>query len=411
MVNGAAAMLEPTFNGYVATTQDALLLFEACLTGDLRHVPRRPCDRERSHLVRSGSVFVYDESSSGIKRWTDGIAWSPSRILGNFLVYRELNKQFPSGEKRRAIKKATRRPVPARWPGKLSSQQDNSQGSSSTSIGSEPCTYRPSHQLELERAFVGSLLDSYSFKDSGLVKKTMSVTVIGVTHHLVSYYTIHDVMCGSLSPPSIVESLRSIRPRNALTQEQNFRYPIDELDAESAVRREEPSQAAAYRSRPPTMAPPTNHMQTPLLDFYLHSAPYANSPPPQLDPFTGSLTCATLADQLALNPYSVNPGPTAIPPTQEAHHSVGARPYGGEMDSMSTHSVLTTSIPGGLTCAYPGSLNCRDVSNSDHSLSAYRNSSVSSCIQATDVPFRLDRSAPGGIPRDSFSMCSQFQNS
>ncbi|KAJ6012585.1 Global transcription regulator sge1 [Penicillium canescens] len=45
MVNGAAAMLEPTFTGYVATTQDAVLLFEACLTGDLHHVPRRPYDR------------------------------------------------------------------------------------------------------------------------------------------------------------------------------------------------------------------------------------------------------------------------------------------------------------------------------------------------------------------------------
>jgi hypothetical protein len=31
---------------------------------------------------------------------------------------------------------------------------------------------------------VGSLVDSYGFKDSGLVKKTMSVTVLGVTHHL-----------------------------------------------------------------------------------------------------------------------------------------------------------------------------------------------------------------------------------
>jgi hypothetical protein len=37
-------------------------------------------------MVQSGAVFVFDEHESGIKRWTDGLVWSPSRILGNFLV-------------------------------------------------------------------------------------------------------------------------------------------------------------------------------------------------------------------------------------------------------------------------------------------------------------------------------------
>jgi hypothetical protein len=37
-------------------------------------------------MITSGSVFVFDEDESGIKRWTDGFFWSPSRILGNFLV-------------------------------------------------------------------------------------------------------------------------------------------------------------------------------------------------------------------------------------------------------------------------------------------------------------------------------------
>ena len=176
MVNGTA-VLEPTFTGYVATTQDALLLFEACLTGVLHHVPRRPHDRERSHLVRSGSVFIYEENSSGIKRWTDGVTWSPSRILGNFLVYRELDKPFPPGEKKRAMKKATRRPMPTGRPGEPYARHD-SQSYSPTSP-SQAFPDRP--QSELERALVGSLVDSYGFKDSGLVKKTMSVTVMGIT--------------------------------------------------------------------------------------------------------------------------------------------------------------------------------------------------------------------------------------
>lgn len=45
-------------------------------------------------MIRPGSVYVFDELESGIKRWTDGKVWSPSRILGNFLVYRELERKI-----------------------------------------------------------------------------------------------------------------------------------------------------------------------------------------------------------------------------------------------------------------------------------------------------------------------------
>lgn len=48
-------------------------------------VKRRLRDDERK-AIRSGQVFVFDERESGIKRWTDGMLWSPSRILLNFLV-------------------------------------------------------------------------------------------------------------------------------------------------------------------------------------------------------------------------------------------------------------------------------------------------------------------------------------
>lgn len=97
--------LHPTFEGLVAPTFDSLLLFEACLSGQLDHVPRRPQERERQALIKSSCVFIYEEHVSGIKRWTDGIFWSPSRILGNFLVYRELEKPFPPGKKKQALKR------------------------------------------------------------------------------------------------------------------------------------------------------------------------------------------------------------------------------------------------------------------------------------------------------------------
>jgi hypothetical protein len=56
-------------------------------------VKRRLREEERK-LIRSGQVFVFDEKESGIKRWTDGLVWSPSRILWNFLVYRQVDKKF-----------------------------------------------------------------------------------------------------------------------------------------------------------------------------------------------------------------------------------------------------------------------------------------------------------------------------
>ncbi|KAJ5570245.1 uncharacterized protein N7459_009675 [Penicillium hispanicum] len=407
MVNGTAAVLEPTFTGYVATTQDALILFEACLTGVLHHVPRRPHDRERSHLVRSGSVFIYEENSSGIKRWTDGVTWSPSRILGNFLVYRELEKPFPPGEKKRAMKKANRRPAPPTRPGEPYPRHDsNGQGYSPTSPAG-PFGDRP-HQSEVERALVGSLVDSYGFKDSGLVKKTMSVTVLGVTHHLVSYYSVEDVVHGVLSPPSMVESLRYIRPRTDLTQKQSFRAPIDDLETTAMESAHDPSHAALYGYRPQMMAPPGYGMPSPSADFYMHASPYAATHAPQTGPIAGYSMGGSMPGHPAPNPYLPSPA-TATPmaPKLEDYHAFRAGPYGGSMDSLG-HSALSTSIPGGLNTAIPSSLSDRNRSTSDHSPSAYRNSSISSRSVATDATSPMDPSTPATYSRSSFSLSGQM---
>jgi Gti1/Pac2 family transcription factor len=222
-----AAILQPTYTGHVSTTNDALILFEACLSGHLNHVPRRPHDRERNSLIRSGCVFIYEENASGIKRWTDGVTWSPSRILGNFLVYRELDKPFPPGEKKRANKKNSRRPA---RPGEPYARPDSTGESySPTTPQSTSFTNTPTPS-DAERQLIGSLIDSYGFKPNGLVKKTMSVTVQGVTHHLVSYYNMDDVKNGLLEPPSQAPALSGIRPRLELTSKQSFRAPLEEMD-------------------------------------------------------------------------------------------------------------------------------------------------------------------------------------
>ena len=78
-----------TFNGYINTLEEAVMLAQAC---DLYIVPcvkNRLTERERRQIT-CGSIFVFCEEESGIKRWTDGKAWSPSRIFGNFLIYKVL---------------------------------------------------------------------------------------------------------------------------------------------------------------------------------------------------------------------------------------------------------------------------------------------------------------------------------
>ncbi|CAO3567409.1 unnamed protein product [Mortierella alpina] len=79
-----------TYYGLIKTPLDALIIFEACHLGIISRVHRRLSDIERQS-VRSGSVYCFDEREAGMRRWTDGKSWSPSRVTGSFLTYRELD--------------------------------------------------------------------------------------------------------------------------------------------------------------------------------------------------------------------------------------------------------------------------------------------------------------------------------
>ncbi|CAG8524105.1 14490_t:CDS:2 [Cetraspora pellucida] len=189
--------IEPTFIGYIETTQDTLLLFEACRRGNLVKISRRLQEKERK-IITSGSVFVFDERESGIKRWTDGLLWSPSRILGNFLIYRELDKRTPAGKKETT-------PV-------------ERQRSNSTDTEFQV-------EKNKERALVGSLTNTYRFKKGGLIKKTMSIMVNGVNHHMISYYTKEDVLACKLKIPSAIPDLAILEIAPEFLLKQNFRIP------------------------------------------------------------------------------------------------------------------------------------------------------------------------------------------
>ena len=81
--------MPPTFIGFIESQQDVLLLLEASLRDIVPLIQKRLSFKERE-AIGSGHVYIYDEFTSGIVRWTDGKKWSPSRILGNFLIYKEV---------------------------------------------------------------------------------------------------------------------------------------------------------------------------------------------------------------------------------------------------------------------------------------------------------------------------------
>lgn len=142
-----------TYYGIINTTDDALLIFEACRLNLLKRRIHRLCENERRH-IKSGSVFVWDETESGIRRWTDGKRWSPSRVSGCFLIYNE-----------RAPKSANKN--------------------------------LPDQDIPL---------------DDGLTKKALSLlTNDGIKLHIVCYYKRQDVENGILSGPSNDPYLKDIQ--------------------------------------------------------------------------------------------------------------------------------------------------------------------------------------------------------
>ncbi|KAI0058609.1 hypothetical protein BV25DRAFT_1810437, partial [Artomyces pyxidatus] len=206
---------EPPWSGWIETTGDALLILEAARRGLIPRVTRRLVDSERK-MITSGSVFVFDEDESGIKRWTDGFFWSPSRILGNFLLYRETEKRGAGHRSARADAAAA---------------ADNGEFPEGTKVEGQTLSRPRGEASRLgidrhrERSLVGSLTNSYKFKTGGMMKKTFSLTISGVSQHLISYYKIEDVEQGRLRSASSYPELASLDISPEYLEKTHFRNP------------------------------------------------------------------------------------------------------------------------------------------------------------------------------------------
>ncbi|KAJ2157831.1 Gluconate transport-inducing protein [Coemansia sp. RSA 552] len=159
-----------TYHGFVDTAHDALLLFEASASGLLPRVQHRFGDRERQ-TIRSGAVYVWDEEETGMRRWTDGRTWSPSRVHGCFLIYYELEgrrHQFVTRNQGRGSRSAPR-------------------GGRADSLH---MPYEPAPPSVIQR-------------EQGLIKKALSLCTNDKRKlHLVCYYSREDVENGRLTSPT-----------------------------------------------------------------------------------------------------------------------------------------------------------------------------------------------------------------
>ena len=155
-----------TYYGLVKTTMDGLLLYEACRKGILPRVVRRLSDRER-FAIRPGSVFVWDESEAGMRRWTDGKTWSASRVSGSFLMYKERTKSQASSSEDEEEGGLHIRSTTSHWGGGAGAP--------------------------------------------GLMKQSLSITTIdGQKLHLISYLAKSPSANGGLRTPSSDPSLRNL---------------------------------------------------------------------------------------------------------------------------------------------------------------------------------------------------------
>ncbi|KAE8223240.1 hypothetical protein CF319_g3709 [Tilletia indica] len=262
-----------TYFGYIQNTKDALLVFEAVRQNRLPKITRRLREEERLALIRSGAVFVFDEVESGVKRWTDGLYWSPSRILNNFLVYRQMekkasqNSEDSKSKNKEHIRFSASDGAPQVPEGPLppsgSDMSLSSRGPSQGALpGPVPGVDPPGSELtgskegEVERSLVGSLTSSFPFIHNGLCKKTISFPIGNSHQHLISYYAIEDVLRGRLRTPSSLPELNSLTISPQLLNRSNFRIPPQiELDHEGVPQyRGEPietPQNTRRRSGPP----------------------------------------------------------------------------------------------------------------------------------------------------------------
>ena len=146
-----------------------------------------------------------------------GFIWSPSRVLGNFLIYREIDRRPPGGRRRSRSNSLA---------ASLAHSPIKHEHSPLGSLSSLDTPRVPSTDMDAEKGATRQPQSAKPHKKDGLIKKSMSVSVKGVLWHMVSYYTQEDVTAGKLITPSSVPSLAQLEISPDMLLLENFRVPL-----------------------------------------------------------------------------------------------------------------------------------------------------------------------------------------
>lgn len=82
-----------TYQGRIRNVYDALLILEGTRLDILPTINRRLTPPERQQYIKPNTIFVWNETKCGMKRWTDGKLWLALKVYhGQFLIYKQLDK-------------------------------------------------------------------------------------------------------------------------------------------------------------------------------------------------------------------------------------------------------------------------------------------------------------------------------
>ena len=70
----------------VGSASEIPAIIEGCLLGKLNHTTRPPREHEFVDLLQHGNVYIFEEHSSGIRIWGDGLHWRHKIIAGEFTI-------------------------------------------------------------------------------------------------------------------------------------------------------------------------------------------------------------------------------------------------------------------------------------------------------------------------------------
>ncbi|KAK6457938.1 gluconate transport-inducing protein [Scheffersomyces xylosifermentans] len=96
-----------TYRGRIRSVHDALILLEATRKEELPTINRRLTTIERNKYIKPNTIFVWNETTCGMKRWTDGKFWSASKVYNShFLIYKQLHKDSKEVDEKGLIKQS-----------------------------------------------------------------------------------------------------------------------------------------------------------------------------------------------------------------------------------------------------------------------------------------------------------------